>query len=212
MKKTHKLLDKLKILPLLIEIKLIYNIIIKLKHFKSVFNNSASLEGKVTPWFTYSLIRYLDHLDLSNASVLEWGSGNSTIYWSEKVRYLMSIENNKVWYEKIKKKTKNVNILEFVFAKSKKDYLTLKTFKKFDIIVIDGLYRYECAKLATNFLSEGGIIILDNSEIHLDACKALVKKGFTQIDFIGIGPINSYEWASSIFFKNNMKLNKKVEL
>ena len=31
------------------------------------------------PWFTYPSIQYLDQLDLSEKTIFEWGSGNSSL-------------------------------------------------------------------------------------------------------------------------------------
>jgi hypothetical protein len=36
--------------------------------------------GEPVPWFTYPTIEYLNHLDLSECSVFEYGMGYSTLY------------------------------------------------------------------------------------------------------------------------------------
>ena len=74
----------------------------------------------------------------------------------------------------------------------------------FNIIVVDGMARVLCAWLAANRLDSDGFIIFDNadrSEYDI-AYKILIDEGFARIDFWGPGPINSYEWCTSIFTKS----------
>ena len=110
------------------------------------------------PWFTYPSIDYLRQLDLSNKIMLEWGSGNSSLFFAQRVKELYSIDHNIEWYEKVKQfKIKNQTL---VFADT--DYeLKPKEFNvKFDIILIDGVKREACSKEATKMLNNGGLIII----------------------------------------------------
>ena len=50
------------------------------------------------PWFTYPAIEYFNNIDFSDKSMLEYGSGNSTKYWSKKVKQIVSIEHDKNWF------------------------------------------------------------------------------------------------------------------
>jgi hypothetical protein len=79
----------------------------------------------------------------------------------------------------------------------------------FDVIIIDGLYRYNCAIEAVKRLSTGGMIILDNSDWYPATAKSLRENNFLQIDFIGWGPINAYAWCTSVFIKENIKFPRK---
>ena len=40
----------------------------------------------------------------------------------------------------------------------------------YDLIVIDGAYRYDCAEVAIKYLSNDGLIILDDSERYPELC------------------------------------------
>lgn len=75
----------------------------------------------------------------------------------------------------------------------------------FDVIVVDGMARSLCLFLASEWIAENGIIILDNSDRwqYNSLQEYLIKeKNFVRIDFSGLGPINSWGWTTSIFFKN----------
>jgi hypothetical protein len=74
----------------------------------------------------------------------------------------------------------------------------------FDVIVVDGMARSACARLASDRLKPGGFIVFDNSdrEEYADAYRFLIDAGFARMDYWGPGPINAYEWCTSIFTKS----------
>ena len=76
---------------------------------------------------------------------------------------------------------------------------------KYDIIVVDGRRRNDCAMFAVDYLTEKGVIILDNSERedYQPAKDFMKQKGFKQIDFWGIAPIIAYNNCTSVFYKVN---------
>ncbi len=161
------------------------------------------------PWYTYPAIEYINQLDFSNKEVFEYGSGNSTIFWSEVAKRVVSIENNKEWYEiissKVGKKTEVQLIVDDV------SYIQeILNHENFDIIVIDGLHRLDCAKVAIERLKPGGIIILDNSDWFVKTAKFLRESNLIEVDMTGLGPINPYAWTTSFFFDRNFSFQPKA--
>jgi len=152
------------------------------------------------PWFTYPAIEFLSQFNYSDLDVFEWGSGNSSFYFAKKCKSIISIEINPEWYELNKEyKLKNQ---EFILSNQEQFDLEILNYNQlFDIIIIDSIKRNECTNQALLKLKENGLIILDNSDRHPEICEKLRNNGFTEIDFHGFGPINSYTWTSSIFFK-----------
>lgn len=59
------------------------------------------------PWYTYPSIEYLSNLDFSNKRVLEWGSGNSSLFWAKRAKEVVSIENDQTWFDMINSKKLN---------------------------------------------------------------------------------------------------------
>ncbi len=106
---------------------------------------------------------------MTNDLVLfEFGSGNSTLFFAERVKKVISIEHNKEWHQNVNKaKPQNVELI-LTNSDSLNDYL--KYFNqlndKVDIVVIDGLHRNECMVKSFEKLSEKGVVILDDSERH----------------------------------------------
>lgn len=158
------------------------------------------------PWFTYSSIHFIEQ-KLANTSfdVFEYGSGNSTIWFSSKVNRIVSVEHDKSFYETKKATIESLgNVqyecidLEAGYAKRIADFD-----KEFDIIIIDGRDRINCAKNCLKALKDDGIVIWDNSdrEEYQEGYNILLENGFKKIDFKGVGPICYWEWQTSIFYK-----------
>lgn len=74
----------------------------------------------------------------------------------------------------------------------------------FDIIVVDGMARSLCAYLAGLWVKPHGIVVFDNSDRwqYGPGFEILRDMGFGRFDFYGLGPINSYEWCTSLFAKS----------
>jgi len=61
-------------------------------------NNALSDQ---VPWVTFKAKAWLESYLKPNMSVFEYGAGGSTIFLSRRVNKLVSIEDNKDWYDKI---------------------------------------------------------------------------------------------------------------
>lgn len=74
----------------------------------------------------------------------------------------------------------------------------------FDVIVIDGMARVLTAWLAAQYVSDRGFVLFDNSDRdeYQAGYRCLRDAGFRRIDFWGTGPINAYEWCTSIFTRS----------
>ena len=166
---------------------------------------------KPIPWFTYSFIDFLETRLRGKIKLLEFGSGNSTLYFSERVEQIVSIEHDLNWFNKLGKQIpKNVDL---ILSKSEtaKNYISSATDLKivFDIIVIDGIYRNECCKEATEMLSNIGVIILDDSERkeYQEGINHILSEGFKRLDFWGISAGYLYRKATSVFYRSSNCLN-----
>jgi hypothetical protein len=74
----------------------------------------------------------------------------------------------------------------------------------FDVIIIDGDSRSECAKESFCKLKEDGFIIFDDTdrESYDRALLFLESQGFYRLDFVGMTPMITYKNCTSILFKN----------
>jgi hypothetical protein len=152
------------------------------------------------PWYTYSAIEYINQFDLKDKNIFEYGTGYSSLYFAQKVKEIITVEDDEEWFKKISKnKPNNLNIL---FKEEKSNYLSSieKLNKKFDIIIIDASYRLDCCAYVKNNLNSGGMVILDNSDWFNNCADYLREElNLIQVDFSGFGPINGYTWTTSLF-------------
>lgn len=167
-------------------------------------------KGEPLPWFTYPAIEFIQQLDLSGARILEWGAGGSTLFWGSRCARVYTIERSREWFEKISEEAPpNVSLY---FAPDEKDYV-LPNFedKQFEIIIIDGELRRQCAEQSLKLLAKGGMIILDNSDWYTKAAEFLRTSGLAQIDLSGFGPVNDYTWSTSIFLEGVLDFKPRQE-
>lgn len=173
---------------------------------------SIDQSGNPIPWFTYPFIDYLKKQNLKPLSVFEYGSGYSTHFWSTHAKFVYSVEHSQEWAKKTFLLLKNVpkSKYKLFIENSKKSYVNKISFsnqRKYDIVVVDGEYRKECAKIAIKYISKKGVIILDNSDWYPGICAMLKANKFKQISFRGFTPINHYISETSLFIKNASWLN-----
>ncbi len=170
-----------------------------------------SKDGNPIPWYTYPSLEYLNQLDFRDKDVFEYGAGNSSLFWAKKARSVVSVESDEEWYISLRKELHpNQKIL---FIAEKQDYINsiFQEYKKYDLIVIDGLHRLACSKAAIQCLASGGLIILDNSDWLPETAKTLREAGLIQVDFTGLGPINYYTSTTSIFLDRNFAIKSRSE-
>lgn len=162
--------------------------------------------GNPLPWFTYPSIDFLRERVPADAKVFEYGMGASTLWWSKIAGKVCSVEHHKGWFDTI-----SVHLPENVSPElcdlRTEEYVNAveRPSESFDIIVIDGRRRVECARRCPNALSERGVIVWDNSERqgYNEGHAFLRSKGFRRIEFYGFGPVAGHEWCTSIFYREN---------
>ena len=173
-------------------------------------------DGNPIPWYTYPAIEYLAQFDYSKLKIFEFGCGYSSAFWAERAERVVSIEDKTDWFEKWKSEFKYKN-LDIRWRDEGEGYETaiFEDGEKYDVIVIDGKRRTECAAAAVKALAGGGMIILDDSdrintsEEYVKAVKILREKDLLQVDFYGFCPMNCYTKATSVFFSRDWNFVSK---
>ena len=111
---------------------------------------------------------------------IEWGTGQSTIWFARHVARLISIEHDKKWYEHVKQllKDNGINNVELHFApltstnpsSENQEYLRIAQKlpeQSIDFALVDGKLRDRCVEVAIRLLKPGGLLIIDNAERYL---------------------------------------------
>jgi len=170
-------------------------------YLKSSRNNvSCTEDGQVIPLYTYPCFEYLNSIDWEDAEVFEYGLGYSTVWWTQsKKAKLSGVDHNEDWYKSVQSTDADLRV-SYEFEKDK--YIAACE-EQYDVIAIDGEHREECAKHAVNHLKEGGMIILDNTDIYESAKRVLDSSDLIPIHFHGFKPIHVESETTSCYVKRD---------
>ena len=159
-------------------------------------------DGRPIPWYTYPFIDYISDVDTSKWRIIEFGSGQSTLYWASRAASVLALENTSAWLEKMRGLVpSNVELRFFENEKTLDELATLDFIP--DLVVVDGWKRWECVKKSIEIFGRSPIYILDNSDWLPKTAAAMREAGLTEIRFKGFGPINGYAWATSLMVSEN---------
>lgn len=166
-------------------------------------------KGRPSIWYSPSMMDFFRTIDFRDKSILEFGAGHSTLWWSRHAKSVCAMEDNDDWYQYLSPKVAdNVNLIEI-----KEDpnvaWETVKD-QKFDLIIVDcnggSMDRVICNEWATKLVTDNGAILFDNSEEDMykrDSIPMFKEKGFKRVDFYGIGATKAKPQCSSILFKGD---------
>ena len=162
--------------------------------------------GEIMPLYTYPCYEYLRSISWNKVKVFEFGCGYSTLWWNSQGANVYGVESEQEWADKVNPYGKlnisvETNVKEYAASIHKH-----KT--KFDVIIIDGIVRYDCVLPATEALKAGGMIILDNSDWHTNTKEFL--DNFSElipIHFHGFKPIHVETETTSCYIHRDF--NKK---
>lgn len=164
-------------------------------------------EGQPLPWFTYPSISFLRPRINKSMKVFEYGAGCSTLWWAERVAQVISCESDKQWYDRLLKfLPPNVRLsqVDLIYG-GEYCKAILNHQNEFDIVVIDGRDRVNCAKNCLAALKPEGVIVWDNSDRkqYQEGYDCLQSHGFRRIDFEGVGPELTAPWWTSVFYRSS---------
>jgi hypothetical protein len=164
-------------------------------------------EGRPLPWLTYPAIHFLEQRIRPELTVFEYGSGQSTRWWARQVKAVHSVEDDAEWYRRIANDLPANAELRFAetaggaYARSIADRGV-----RFDVVVIDGSNRDECAHECVSCLSPDGVVIWDNTEdpaLFQDGLGFLAANGFLRLDFFGMTPLNMDPHTTSVLYRRD---------
>jgi predicted O-methyltransferase YrrM len=132
------------------------------------------------PWLSKQACEFLSDWLKPEDNGIEWGSGRSTLWIAKRLNNLISIEHHLDWYNVINKtlQIKNIYNIDYRLVSNVQDCkiniadYCIKPFENYkdnlyDFILIDGIYRDQCALSALNKVRAGGIIMIDDAHRYL---------------------------------------------
>lgn len=177
-------------------------------------------DGNPLPWYTYPAIEYLSQFDYTDKKIFEYGCGYSSLFWARRAQKVISIEDNLDYFNKWSANFKEANL--DIRWRDEGDIYENAIFEDndvYDVIVIDGKRRFQCAEAAIKKIANGGMIILDDSDRintsleYVKAVENLHAADLIQVDFYGFCPMNNYTKTTSLFLSRefNFKSLYKVQ-
>lgn len=164
-------------------------------------------EGKYLPWLTYGAIAFLQERVKPTMGVFEYGAGASTVWWAKHAEVVHACEHNPAWCLATRKMLEDgglENARVTYEERGSQGYIgCCKRNRKWNVIVIDGRDRVNCAIEAVDSLRKDGVIIWDNSERkkYRPGFQMLVNRGFQALHFEGPGPLRKIPWRTTIFWR-----------
>lgn len=174
----------------------------------SLAERAVTRDGEPIPWYTYPAIDFLSQRDFNGKHVLEFGGGQSTLFWARRAASVLTIEENEGWFRELRSKVErsaNVAVHHVpvdVTTRSIAQILAIlqaQPIRKFDVIVVDGHLRPELTAAAFDYLAPRGCIILDNAEGYgfYDVTKS---RACRRVDFFGFSPGVARQHCTAVVF------------
>jgi hypothetical protein len=187
----------------------------KTGHWKSSLRMSpCSSSGAPVPGYTYPAIDFLAQRNFEDRNILEFGGGQSTLWWSIRARSVLTIEDNSDWYAWLSSQVgSNVALHHLPFITSPME--TIAAVKKvidshrtriFDVIVVDGHLRRAATDLAFSYLVPGGALLIDDSDKY--GYDQIKNHNCLRIDFFGFAPGVMLRRCTSLVFVEDCFLLK----
>ena len=125
------------------------------------------------PWLTKTAVSYLDQHIEKQMLGFEWGSGKSTQWFAKRLEKLVSVEDDRNWYDRVRHQIAGLNV-DYRFVPTETDWESyanqILEFPDghFDLIVVDGSCRDACIRAAVPKVRLGGMIVVDNADSQID--------------------------------------------
>jgi hypothetical protein len=162
-------------------------------------------EGAPLPFLNYAVIELLKKRLDKNLDVFEFGSGYSTLFFARLVRTVTSVEHDAGWLERVRQLAKGHDNVELISRSLEDGYAASvsTTGRRYDLILVDGRMRNECAEQAVKCLTEAGVILWDDSsrDRYAEGMVALEAAGYRRLPISGLKPAGFGTDETSFFYR-----------
>lgn len=120
------------------------------------------------PWLGFRAINHFGKLVQPNWSVLEFGSGMSTVWFARRCGFLVSVETDRCWHDAVRTilSQKSFDNVDYRLSeRSEHEAVADYQDSTFDLVLVDGYERDRVMQTAISKVKRGGYIYLDNSDV-----------------------------------------------
>jgi hypothetical protein len=152
---------------------------------------------------------WFESYDFSDFNLIEFGSGNSTNYFADKVETVVSFETDINFYNNFKSSLSENVDYRFIQKYDLENKIPDIEINDKTIVFIDSASNRFL--LTKNILKteSPNILILDNSNEYKNTCKFLYDNGYLEIPLWGLRFMEVEEACTSVFIKNNFNMIEK---
>ena len=166
-------------------------------------------DEKPIPWMTYPMIHFLNERLRPKMHVFEYGSGQSTLYFTQKGLMVDSVENDPKWLKHTQDAAGKNARIHYVKKEDATQYNTfIRSLKKtFHIVVVDGhpggQGRVNCLQESLKWLRDDGVVLFADTEfiMHRHVPLDIKKKGFKVMPFWGMRPVTNGMSCTCVFYR-----------
>jgi hypothetical protein len=123
-------------------------------------------------------------------------------------QFVQSCEHDETWFRTVRSQLPQNAAITYR-ALPGDDYVAeIATGGPWDIAMVDGRQRAECALTALEHLSERGVVVWDDTgrAEYDEGLRAVVARGFSRVDFHGLKPCSRREHSTSILYRSGQNL------
>lgn len=162
-------------------------------------------KGNTIPWLTLPFLDFIRPRLKPQFDLLEFGAGNSTIFFSNHVGSTTSIESSKEWAMFVQGRVQGKKVTIFECAPPQYWEVVDSFTGAYDIVLVDGIERFQCTQKALRVVKSDGVIVLDNSyrSEYSSIYKLLADRGWKHIDFTGLAPGARHSNQTTVFYRES---------
>jgi precorrin-6B methylase 2 len=168
---------------------------------RSIGGGPVDSTGRPVPWYAYAATAWLSRRVLPSDRIFEFGAGHSTLWYAQRAASVTAVDDDPGWVQRLQQ---DLPANATVALADDEGYVSAldSTDGEFDVIVVDGLRRNECAAVAAKRVSSGGLIVFDNSDRPEfgPGVAELIELGFKHVEFVDFAPGYSTLTCTSVFF------------
>jgi hypothetical protein len=119
------------------------------------------------PWLSFRVIGRLEQVLAPDSKVLEFGSGNSSLWLAERCALLVTVDNDPEWHRWLLPKLPAGKV-EARLRVERDDYLNVDDYPDgfFDLVIVDGRWRDLSVERALRKVRRGGYVYFDNADVQ----------------------------------------------
>ena len=147
--------------------------------FNRIIEKSYRRTHPEVAWLTPDANEILDGCLCKEDRGVEFGSGNSTVWFAKRVAFLDSVEHQAGWFDKVTQRLTEEGLDNVQYHLHRRDsddnpnasgYVRVAdgfANESLDFALVDGIYREFCVKAVLDKLKPGGMLIIDNVNLYL---------------------------------------------